>query len=428
MKLPRIRWARFGGMAFFLFVLGPGELLSAQCSDFQLVVNGPWAYVADPHPEKDPNPNGYKTKRLVLVTSQGMGHSHKAFIHDGVDGRLGTGPVDPGLYYLDLDNRSFAGQAPVNDLPAMTYFAPQPVDAGKIDYVIYSEPNRVAFSVPQPDYVSTYIGQYGVGLAESKIDINHITPDTPYAYHTIELVLHYQVCQPVSSVTCSTCSKSLLRGNDIPVSGKGLSIASGAYGKKSSRRCDDYSSQSFSESKALWGLVHYARFPEELDEVGTQHHGYYNYDCPESFSSSKQENFDYALRCSDALRSKIAKLKASVEAELQDRSAAAQGPREGPIACEPQQHKAEDACWPERKAPNVTFCDVQDGISAILFGTKVESVQTDLACLAELLRNPRTAACRGRIEEISTRLTGLLTAMGSTDCHAAQMSINGAIP
>ena len=431
MKHSRICWTGLRGLAFFLFALLAGQLLSAQCSDFRFVVNGPWAYVLDPHPDRDPNRNADKTKRLVLVAVQKAGHSHVAFIHDGVGGELGTGPVLPGLYYLDLDNRSHKGKAPKNNFPVVPYYAPKKVPDDKIDDVIYTDTEKVAVSVPWPDYSSTHIQNGVIGLAESKVDTNPTTLTTPPSYFTIAMELHYQVCQAVSSVAYANLSISAL--GSIPVSGKGLSIASGAYKKPSSRRCDGHSMQSFGDSKGKWGLTHYARFPEELDDDGTQHHGWYNPDCPDAFSPIKQANFDYALRCGDTLRSKIASLKAFIEPQLESRFDAVNSSREGQITCQSRQHSADDACWPERQKPTETFCDLQDGFNALLFGTTDAPIQSDLACLGDLLQSPRTAACGGnspkrRLESISVNLTQLSSAMGSTDCHVGQMSINDTVP
>ncbi|HLW52345.1 MAG TPA: hypothetical protein VKW06_05845 [Candidatus Angelobacter sp.] len=344
--------------------------------EFQIMVNGPWAYVADPNPSRDPNPNADKHKRVVVVAP--LGASHQGFVYAGVDARSGdVGKVDSGLYYLDFDNRTFAGSQAADDLPPMVYQTP-PVDPAKIEAVLYQGASRLAISLPEPDYFTTYVGQYGLGLAESKVSGKHIMPSAPPREYTIWMVLHYQVTQSPASVTSNIPDPARPRARRaIDVKDNGISIVMRAAVPPVDMRCDTLSLETFAESRNLWGMVHHARFPEELDKKGTQNRGVYHYECAEDFTKEMP-----------ASPSPSAARITEIPGESQ---------------------RVDERASPDGRSPGLHNASYVPGRSTNDDEDLNSQQATDAGPLLKKL---------GRVMTVS---------MGSADCHAAQMSINGAL-
>jgi hypothetical protein len=289
----------------FLILMALHPTSSVAQTEVQIMVNGSWDYVEDPNPRNDPTAAGRSLDRIVLVAPQHS--SHGAFVFSGnnaahfvnktVDKSGGRSevvltPIYPqlasGIYYLDIDNlQPKSGHQPTaKDRKPSNYINAQFVRIGKINEVLYT-PNpkmpRVAISLPEPDYYSTYSGKRG--FSESKIDTKAIANQKPHKY-TTWMVLHYWVNNSPSAVlttilddgTAYPPSNYTFRndlGGSTPI---GISVVMGAIKVDPDIDCDSFSLESFNMSSQLWGLTRYAKFPGE-DLTGNQHAGVYHSTC-----------------------------------------------------------------------------------------------------------------------------------------------------
>lgn len=278
----------------------------AQSHDLQIMVSGPWSYVRDPQPEKDKHSNGLLgDSRIILIAPAAH---HCAYVFSGPDatnwpssvchqlpGRLSANSSsDVALYYLDFPaivQDHLMGE-PSEEAPQL--YAPSQVSQDTIKQVLNNpDPlhQRYAISLPMPDYISTYTGDYGSGFAESKVKVGHISYKTPRRDYTVWLVLHYSVNKSPTSLSLYLYDNaSANSGLAVPVTldenRSGISIVAFDGGMDSDTRCDKMSVDTFSQSAEIWGLQEHVRFPEELDDAGTQNKGFFHYDCAERSAAS----------------------------------------------------------------------------------------------------------------------------------------------
>jgi hypothetical protein len=282
---------------------------TAQTSEVQIMVNGSWDYVEDPNPGKDPNSAGRNLDRIVIVAPQT--HSHGAFVFSGNDAskflNMSVMPPQPiyrqlatGIYYLDIANLApkSGHKLTSTDLNPSNYINAQFVRIGKISAVLYepdAEKPRVAISLPEPDYYSTYSGKRS--FSESKVDTKPIVHQKPHKY-TTWMVLHYWVNSSATSATLTAIlddqsafsTPPLMFHNDFGSSiPPGISVVMGAAYGANNRCCDTFSKDSFDHSSTLWGLTRYAQFPEE-DMTGNQHRAYHSKcDCRQPLSAGSAD-------------------------------------------------------------------------------------------------------------------------------------------
>jgi len=260
------------------------------------MVNGPWDYVLDPEPERNGGPP--EDDRIVLVAPAmhiaGMKAVHSASIFWGRDATVENPPSIPvnpsehgklALYYVDFNRIAPNLDRTVNtEEPPKLYHPQQSVSLARIRHILYDDSvARYAISLPMPDYVSTYTGEYGTGFAESKISTGNVTNGMPPQNYTIWMVLHYttSVQSPPFYQRVDDGPSSVLKNKaEIPKTGippdelDGLSIRLAEDLQDYNDPCDAVSGESFSDSMQMWHLPEHARFPVVRDGIsGGQYPG-----------------------------------------------------------------------------------------------------------------------------------------------------------
>jgi len=436
--------------AFFLVGVLLSVTSAAQTFDFQIMVNGPWAYVVDPNPSNDPNPDGRLQKRIVIVAPVSPHGSHTGHAFPGTDATAYGQPgdvVNPGVvYYFDFPPgvRTFAGTRQPTDWPAAAYPALQQVAIGDINKIL-TDPTykpklpRVVISLPLPDYYSTHAGSSYAAFAESKMDYQHITPWTQAKDYTIWMELHYQLSalpDLSQAGNLMTNIKSFKQGDfqrrPCPDQPCGFSIVMAPNGSGSETKCDSYSLKSFADSTRLWGLEQYARFPEEADDVGTQNRGVYHYDCLEAPSTGldqAQEAFEQALKGRERAQEQIDGIRNYFTVRfLESQTASPNKPRRGKKKGQPAQANDHFDFTEALKC-------ISNEVAGLEFGRLPVIVTQELDCARDVNSEGLSAKCLEGKDTPQEKIKRLLkqtsrqvaTAAGGTDCHMAQMSINGAI-
>jgi len=295
-------------MALFFVVVFSTKRVVGQ-SEVQIMVSGSWDYVEDPRPDKDPNQIGQTLDRIVLVSPQTV--SHAAFVFSG-DNAAKFAPASPGqppsmtplpgpgMYYLDISNLTQgSGHKPQpGDVMPLNYSnlqpTPQPIRISTINKVLYKQNGggmpRYAVSLPTPDYYTTYSGNWGEGVSESKVDVAPITSQLP-SHYTTWMVLHYWV----STTPASASLTAVLDNGQLPnmppypftidanpsapkAVVPAISVVMAAVYGQNNTVCDSFSQDSFDHATQLWGLTRYAKFPGE-NPSGVQQPGVYASRC-----------------------------------------------------------------------------------------------------------------------------------------------------
>jgi hypothetical protein len=451
MKHPHL-WCSFFVKAAFVFGFALVSLKPCIAQDFTIMVNGSWTFVPDPTPTNDPNKDGDKVARVVLV-APAFNADHVVFIYQGVDAAhptMGTPNIQPALYYLDFDLgiRTFRGRRGTGEQLPNPYSPQQTVSGDAIKTIIYHRSDVYAISLPTPDYYTTY-DDHGFGVAESKIsDQTPITISNPHSDYTNWMVLHYQVAKPVVAMTQSMIiTNNGVPGQPVPGSApaeqSSISIVMMPPNPTSRYSCDFLSRESFGQTEKLWNLALHARFPVEADSLGTQERGTYDYTCDEADaahaamvdSHQKQEAFLMARkpRCVDATLRRVQLLEAGVTAEPSKKSSSTQVSPNRDAVCEVRDESTGPvACAPDAKDVRArdAFCDIRSSLSDLSFSKMSAPVQHDVDCLGEVVRvlKPGTCEAQERAQVFAkVALDVVLLAMGSTDCHAPQINLNGAV-
>jgi len=471
----------------------------AQTHHVEIMVNGPWTFVAYSNPNIS---NG--AKRLYLVA--GWNKYHFVSIGTGTDARMSTlmtsisngtslNPICPGgpadkttclsakkqnLYLADFDSNQ-TGTSPLADETEALYSASSSQDIGTV--LLNPTASRYAISLPWPNHIHTYSGDFGPGISEAKIQQNaDPTYGTAIAQYATWTVLSYDVQPKNVNVKTYTAtdqtpfsikisagdtdrSGAPLGSTPKPIKRYGISISlleaplcdSSVPGKilyypedcptdstfsvpLDDQECDTLSSLSFAQSAAVWNLPEHARFPSEQDEMGTQGPWSYDYSCLASYGSNLQnleaqedKVVSFNLEMAD-LALKITALKRNLA--LIDN----QKPESGQV---PGRSLAPESTI---KLFNDISKDLNASDNANLFSSENATRQNladDLYCACEAATSDKSNCqsfkssheCKAisdatePAKHFITAATAYVTAndKGSSDCHAAQMSINGAI-
>ncbi len=438
----------FGGIVLiFLATMIFSGSAQAQSQDFQIMVNGPWSYVLDPQPDKDLHSKGLLGEnRIVLIAPS---DHHCAYVFSGPDATSWpsslcdqpTGLLSPSssakiaFYYLDFTSsvQDHSLGEPGEEAPQL-YAPSQIVPAATIDRVLNnpvpSNP-RYAISLPMPDYISTYTGDYGSGFAESKVKVGHINYKTLRHEYTTWLVLHYSVNQPLKFVGLYSDGSVGSAVVTVPVTSdynrSGISIAAFDDSMGSDTYCDYMSVKTFSSSAKMWGLHEHVRFPEELDDAGTQNTGFYHYDCDEGMASygdaAKQQGDVEGSRPAaiashlqttkkhggnaSALTASVAKLTEDLRQLLR-----------------PGTHEIPKSYLDDWKAAHDELLAYRERIPKF-----ADRVLSCTLALVEQSKDTKFQSCpSGQIllKELSTAPVYKGLTVGSTDCHPGQININNA--
>jgi hypothetical protein len=417
--------------------------LTAQIYDLQIMVNGPWSYVADPNPELSLTPDA---DRIVLVAPAGM--SHVAYVFSGTHATQGSpnlpsgnlfnpsGASDLAYYYLDFAaTRITNTSAPPLEEPVNLFPASVPPHAVKLILcnflVCVPNTSRYAISLPRPDYVTTYTGTYGTGFSESKIDPISVKPATPRVSYTTWMVLHYAVTSFPPSITRTR----LVKQGTVPVpdgsfqvaadvtetTRSGISILLTAFVVGDDRTCDRLSEASFAAITQMWHLTEYSRFPVQTDFNGTQSPGFYDYlDCPEPSAASLADIMKLAqaaAQANDTTLKAIGSLKGALKQLQAERLPTSQKNRKasGNVVEEA------DSLWQKLSAA-IALAHKPLGVP--------KEIQQASACTQTFIKNQELKGCpQGQelIEKYFDDKGGVfMTTVGSIDCHGAAISINSA--
>ena len=261
-------------------------LTSVAQQDLQIIVNGPWSYVADPTPPG----------KLWLVTSGASTH-HSVYVYPGVNAAAWSGmhpptnPLSRGSYAVTFDGSFASGTAPnPPDPKSLEQVTLCGGTVGSASAVINNVGNtNYVIALPMPQSFSTYIDSNYVwdGYSESKNSNAPVAPTVAPGIFTTTMVLHYWVRTVPNQVLLNGANISTIgSGSSTPL---GITIVSGdpnAY--DDDLQCDTISSESVAERNSVWSLHQYAAFPEESDMTGHQTHHYRP--CPSSSMSMNSKS------------------------------------------------------------------------------------------------------------------------------------------
>jgi len=267
---------------------------SAAQKDLQIMVNGPWSYVA----------NDDKT---IFLVAPGSMH-HKTYIFAGTDAADFAKPahqgdvIPAGSLTLTFTHDGTPITNPSDGEGAALYPAkanPSRVSAVLTGNVLTNppaaQPNVIL--LPKPDSYSTFVDPNGhyEGFSESKVYIsdqpvmaNRHAQTIPPQLYTTWMVLHYGVKSFDVKVTSKLPDGTIYKIYQATDTMPGISIIAGDPAMRHDNACDYVSLESFNDQTALWDLnaisspsKRYARFPmQTLLPEGQQIHYHYDYgDC-----------------------------------------------------------------------------------------------------------------------------------------------------
>lgn len=281
-------WQYLGRIALLLAMAALCVKISAAQQDLEIMVNGPWSYVAN-------------DDTTIFLVAPGSMH-HKTYIYAGTDAAEFAKPahqgdvIPAGKLTLTFTHDGTPIAYPSDGEGATVY--PARANTSRVNAVLKakaltnpSAPQPYVILLPKPDSYSTFVdpnGHYD-GFSESKVYIsdqavmsNRHAQTIPPQLYTTWMVLHYGVKKFPVDVTDSN-GKKYTATDAMP----GISIIAGDPAMRHDNACDYVSLESFNDQTVLWDLnagstsKRYARFPmETMLPPGQQIHYHYDYaDC-----------------------------------------------------------------------------------------------------------------------------------------------------
>jgi hypothetical protein len=458
----------FAKLAALLFLAAFTVVLCHAQADIQIMVNGPWVFAV--------YPDSTGEDRLFLVAPSD--ETHIAYFWSGPNASMRNWMDEMGtplgyvaisssnngqnVYSIDVPNYLKSNQAPDEEYEVV-YQSSARVPTKTIQSVVY-KPGivRYAISLPVPDYVRSYSGDYGSGFAEAKVDKTSPTSATIAMWYSTWTVLHYGVSSlpPQLTMTLDGTAQSPIKVTGEVDNGggrSGITIAlmeaplcantppdtpqyyptSCGFAQISQTRaddteCDKLSGRSFALSAKLWGLTEYALFPMEQDEEGTQNPGTFHYKACPAYSGANAETAksDQQAVAVRNLKGAIA-VKADVlnlEGELNELAKLAAQSKSGKSAHRPKSKESDTlnvSGYFTKLSDDIKLTfphDVPLELSDAFYCACVEAKQSSCTALGS---SKPPANCPSRLQTYLDEV--IANDKGSADCHSPQISINGAI-
>jgi len=425
-----------------LLVVASNSLSAQTTYDLQIMVNGPWDYVADRHPEYDTQSPVKNQDRIVLVApapKMNVGQ-HAAYIFPGTNAKV-TPPNDSkiitsssndlALYYVDFESDiRVAGGTPPNEEPAAFYKPTQTVSELTISDALYPPMNatpRFAVSLPWPDFISTYTGINGSGFSESKIKLGPINAKTPPINYSIWTIFHYTTKTSQAQMLLSrlVSLQSVVSVRKVPLvtndDRAGISIVLVEPDLSANdMKCDNVSGMSFGASMALWSLLEHARFPVQRDADGSQYPGYYDYQNCTEYSRLNGNKVHNDLERIKDFNSEVIEANQSLRQSLLKLLS---------LSLAPEQR--EHDLGPARKDAQDKRNDLEKKLQPLWPGGIISPVSKALECTKLLIEGKESTGCPKGLSNLVIEQYfgdgGIVWAkgVGHTDCHKAQINING---
>lgn len=351
----------FGKLAILVFatVFSTVPCHAAGPQDLEIMVNGPWSFVS------------YQNQLYIVAPAD---KTHIAYFWSSPDASMRTWmttmangyiPISSSssgknIYTLTFSNYMKSNQPP-DEEPEAAYHPTTQVTSTTIQTVLTgSGLPRYAISVPMPDSVYTYSGDWGPGFAQAKISPTAApTSATPAAVYSTWTILHYGLssaiqtgdtisvaldgrAQPgiaikpdfdrnntierygisIALMEAPLCENSPLPPDDPTYYGTDCSVFPSDPVWADDENCDTLSGLSFALSTKLWGLSEEARFPAEQDDEGTQNLGTFYYAC-QVYSAANEPQIrgdqlivaENNLKAAKDISQKISKLKSYLQSQ-----------------------------------------------------------------------------------------------------------------
>ena len=251
------------GLAALLGMLFTTSLEAQNLNEVLIMVNGPWAYVADPSAVAD--------KILLVSPKPGSSHHHPPIVFSGPNAAA-VSPTNPFTLSLGASALSFTYDRAnckathhTSSEAAANPYAEDMTDKEVSDLIQrIAEGGGYSISLPKPCYYST------LATSRSKIDIAPIYTNTSEEAYTTWMVLHYWInhgdAASISTPGAGTQSYSFTAAVYYPHPALSIEVWSN---DPEDLECDTHSLASFQESAALLGKQGrlHARFPIVLGTV-----------------------------------------------------------------------------------------------------------------------------------------------------------------
>jgi hypothetical protein len=391
--------SKFALLLLFAILWFP-KSATAQQHEIQIMVNGPWAYVATPTPTP-PAPPATTIIATPSITN------HKLVIFPGEDADqfprapAGSEVSMKGAYQLAFQGVNLADCSLIPPKSATPEPSPFPVtvSSNAANSVITGSLNGFAITLPTPCYATNFAD------SRSRIDPTTIDPD-PHkspaeAEYTIWRVLHYSVDTPgtaTASITGGAQPRTVpFQANDIQ-DVPAISIVMGdPHGNDTNIRCDSLSVDSFQQEAQLFNnLKLHVQFPR-LVAPGTQTHDY-KPDCIDNSHSLAAEKLTPALKQID-----------TIEAFLTGAGVAPKNIRDTFASLEAVIRSLQP---PDRKPPK----NVADELKLVCRKLFLEKDRSD--CFSDI----QAPAMKKPLRQTRKYLDSM-TAAGAGDCRGAQLDV-----
>lgn len=460
----------FVKFAALLFMVTLTVVSSDAQQDFEIMVNGPWQFVVAQ--------DASGVNRLFVVAPYHI--THVANIWSGTNasmmnwynkmgkpaGELILSPngTNANIYTADFPQGYSRQNLPVTHGKREAVYQSSSTNVQNVLHPQNTSTQRYAISLPLPYSVRTYTGGFGPGTAESQIGdatlADGLGTPAPYATWT---VLHYGLSAVPPSMDLKldqNSQPSITVGKDV-YGRYGISIAlvEAPFCDDSTTtnlkyypancpdsfptqhsvpyddpECDTVSGLSFSLAAQLWGLSENSLYPREEQDsqgnsTGRQIPGSYDFDeCllngadnVHSVETRQQQVAEYYFAVAD-LSAKTSMLEGFLNSDAKEKSRT------------PRQEQSNETIPADFTAMSTDLTAIFDNRVPLDLSNELYCACTAATRQCNLQGNPPSSCNpKEKAEAYLEAFEGSLAKYsvpndkGSSDCHAAQISINGAI-
>lgn len=367
------------------------KLATAQV-DVKIIVDGPWAYVADPDAP---------TTKIFVIAPKAPNHDD-AEIYPKPSGHSRT--IPPGKYDLAISNVQNCSASSSTHLFALTN-----IGTPAIRNALGATNQRYAFSLPKPCYYKE------VDTKFSKISPAQIQPPVVGDPYTTTMELHYIVSQVTAATLTGTPDQGGKPYNDaVDLKNNYIqfTMSAGLLTQNDEQDCDSTSAASFLATVALFGEKRYVWFPM-LNSLGNQIKDFFLDNCQKD--NVRQQILQNMKTAAGALEDIEV-----IERHIADPSKSGKDP----LQALRHLSGAVDSLKTADTLPKAPGTPLRPSLGVVTEELKtVETLLLDKSSNAAHVQ--RGSHEPMRLPLLNTYRYVMFSAAGSADCHGAQVGVNG---
>jgi hypothetical protein len=368
--------------------------------DIKIIVDGPWAYVADPDAPQT---------RIFVIAPVERNHSDAEIYPkpSGHSGMIPTGKYNLEIVGFDLKN--------CDDTPSKAFpYALKDISPDAIKKAISSTNQRYAFSVPKPCYYREADNKFS---KISPTPINTPADQVKGDPYTTTMELHYLVPTVTAAKLTGKSDKGTTYNDAVDLKNNYIQfiMSAGLLTQNDEQQCDSTSAASFLATVKLFGEKRYVWFPM-LNPLGNQIKDFFQENCQKDNTReallTNMQTASAALNDIEIIEQYIVDPKAHGQQTVLEALTRLSGAVESLKTADTLPKVPGSPARPEISVVREEL----ERAKAFILNKQSSKIASKDQTAAEEIKPPRLLNAYRYV---------VFSAAGSADCHGAQVGVNG---